>query len=340
MMLPTELQRALEREFENVPLRQVASKAVELRKRYRDGPASVQGSFVQSEQDVLAYAAYRFAATFAAVRSALLEVKERLPQWSPLSLLDVGAGPGTAAWAALSVWPEIRHVTLVEKDARMIRLCRRLAKESSVRAIEDAQVEQVDILDEWQLKPHCLVVAAYVLAELPESKHQGLVNRLWRSTHHTLCLIEPAKSPRGFNVIIRAREQLMNNHAFIVAPCPHQARCPMAGSKRWCHFGQRIERTRIHRVVKGGFRPYEDEKFSYVAASHTKGTPIAGRVTLPSRIHSGFIEIELCRPDGLVRVVVTKRDKEAFRQSRKLHWGQGIADDSPEPLAKSGHAEP
>ena len=50
-----------------------------------------------------AYMAARMPACYAAVYKVLEEVSMRLPTFSPESMLDFGAGPGTAIWAAHEV---------------------------------------------------------------------------------------------------------------------------------------------------------------------------------------------------------------------------------------------
>ena len=37
----------------------------------------------------------------------------------------------------------------------------------------------------------------------------------------------------------------------------------------WCHFTQRLPRSRAHKQVKGAELPFEDEKFAYVALTRT-----------------------------------------------------------------------
>lgn len=49
------------------------------------------------------YAATRFPGTFAAIVRVFDELKSRLPDFKPKSMLDFGAGPGTAIWAAQEV---------------------------------------------------------------------------------------------------------------------------------------------------------------------------------------------------------------------------------------------
>jgi ribosomal protein RSM22 (predicted rRNA methylase) len=52
----------------------------------------------------LAYAASRMPACYAALEASLREVAARRPSWHPQNMLDFGAGPGTAVWAAQQVW--------------------------------------------------------------------------------------------------------------------------------------------------------------------------------------------------------------------------------------------
>ena len=36
----------------------------------------------------------------------------------------------------------------------------------------------------------------------------------------------------------------------MVAPCPHDGGCPMEGTKSWCHFSQRFQRSQLQRQHK------------------------------------------------------------------------------------------
>jgi ribosomal protein RSM22 (predicted rRNA methylase) len=68
--LPEELRAALDSALEGVPPKQVSAAAGRLIERYRQSTGS-DDPLVSSDLDVLAYAAYRMPATFAAIRSAL-----------------------------------------------------------------------------------------------------------------------------------------------------------------------------------------------------------------------------------------------------------------------------
>jgi ribosomal protein RSM22 (predicted rRNA methylase) len=93
----------------------------------------------------------------------------------------------------------------------------------------------------------------------------------------------------------------------------------------WCHFGQRINRTRAHRTAKGAVLSYEDEKYSYVAVSRQPGPPIDARIVRRPQILPGRVVLHLCTPDGLRMEVATRgKDKEAFREARDLRWGDAL----------------
>lgn len=321
MQLPNDLRLALERSLRGIAPKQLATVAAELSARYREGHARDQATFLRTPQDVSAYTATRMPATWAAAYAALHATARRQPDWQPCSHLDIGAGPGTAAWAATAIWPTLERISLLERDATMIKLGREFAAQAQSAALRSASWTQADLAGQWQAPPHDLVTLAYVLGELPQSKHSALVERLWSVTGATLVIIEPG-TPRGFELLRAVRAQLIAAGAHILAPCPHAAACPMANGD-WCHFSQRIERTKIHRAIKGAELGYEDEKFSYVAVSRQPAGPIAARVLRHPQSQPGRIGLELCTLAGLQQRTVTKRDP-GWREARGLDWGDEL----------------
>src|SRR5579872_369674 len=97
--LPAELRAALEAKLEGLPRDDIASRAAHISKTYRDRGNSIP---IKSATDALAYALVRMPATYAAITACLNALSEARPDFAPKSLLDVGAGPGTASWAAAS----------------------------------------------------------------------------------------------------------------------------------------------------------------------------------------------------------------------------------------------
>jgi len=322
MIFPQKLLAALEKEM-GWERKALAKAAAALSARYRGEREVLAGRYATSDEDVAAYAAFRMPATYAAARAVFVEVAERLPGYSPRSLLDVGAGPGTVMWAAAEVWPGIESVTIVEREGAMIRLGRRLAAAASA-ALRNAVWIQQDATGRWDAPSADLVVASYLLGELQPAAAGPLVERLWEKTRGILVLIEPG-TPAGSARIVQARERLIAQGAHVVAPCPHPRKCPL-GDGDWCHFAQRLPRTRWHREVKQGVLAYEDEKYSYVAVSRIPARPASGRVIRHPRVHKGHVELTLCTLDGFESAVVSRKEGDRYRWARKARWGSALPD--------------
>ncbi|HYF65686.1 MAG TPA: small ribosomal subunit Rsm22 family protein, partial [Herpetosiphonaceae bacterium] len=170
MQLPNDLRLALERELRGVSPKQLAAVAAELSARYREGHSREKATFAQGAQDVAAYAATRMPATWAAIAAALRAAAAGRPDWQPRSLLDAGAGPASAAWAAAGVWPGLERISLLERESAMIKLGRSLAAHAQAPALRAATWTAADLGGTWQAAPHDLVTLGYVLGELPAAK--------------------------------------------------------------------------------------------------------------------------------------------------------------------------
>src|ERR1700761_1302474 len=102
--LPAELKAALEARLHGLSRVAAAERAARISQTYRTGGNSAA---IKSEADALAYALARMPATYAAVTASLNALGEIRPDFAPESLLDVGAGPGTATWAAAEAWSSL-----------------------------------------------------------------------------------------------------------------------------------------------------------------------------------------------------------------------------------------
>jgi ribosomal protein RSM22 (predicted rRNA methylase) len=319
MRLPAELQDAIQRETDKIDRRKIAQASAQLTEHYK--AADFSNPAVASEAHRAAYLAVRMPATYAAICRVFAEIKLRAPQTEIASLLDLGAGPGTALFAAAEQFPQLRQVTLVEADAGWISVGKHLAGQSESMAIQQAQWLKQDLRSGLSCEKHDLVVISYTLGELPQATAEDILNKAWKCAGKFLVLVEPG-TRRGFAAINAARSSLIANAANIVAPCPHHLTCPMAAVGDWCHFSHRVERTSQHRQLKGGALGYEDEKFSYVVADKNSLLSVGARIVRHPSKHSGHVQLVLCTAEGKIdNQTVTRSSKEAYKRARKAEWG-------------------
>ena len=317
MDLPAPLRQAIDRALSGVALADLADAAAALSQRYRDERRDGR-PHIGSDRDALAYLATRLPATYAAVRASLAAIAGIRPEFAPGTMLDLGAGPGTALWAASDCWPGLADALLVEASPVFRGWSERLAQEASLphTAWLTADVTR----QAWSCAPRDLVTMAYMLNELDPDDRPRVVERVWQATADILVVVEPG-TPAGWQRILAAREQLTKGGAHVVAPCPHLQACPLR-LPDWCHFAERVARSRLHRQAKGAEVPWEDEKFSYVALSRLPGSSAGARVIAPPRKASGRVTLKLCRPDGsAAEQLFSRRDGASYKRAARSDWG-------------------
>ena len=316
MNLPFQIRSALERELETCDHSELLKAARDLSDSYRNSSPRSPQAF-SSKTSRLAYLLTRAPATFASVESTFSKIKSLNPNLEISSVLDIGAGAGTASWAAMEVFPEIERLTMIERDREMSAFAARLHTESASKASIETVTGAVQTMRNFE--PHDLVVFSYSLAELQEGAREAVIDSAWKAARVLLVVVESG-SPRGFSCILSARTQLLSMGAHVVAPCPHGNACPMAAPD-WCHFAARVQRSRLHREAKGGALAYEDEKFSFVAVSREPLVASSARILRRPLARKGHIRFDLCTESGLERITVSKKSRDEFRQARHAEWG-------------------
>jgi len=313
--LPAELRAALDAKLDGLSRNDAARRAALISKTYRDGGTS---GVIETEQDALAYALARMPATYAAIAACLNALCEARPDFAPASLLDVGAGPGTATWAAAAAFVSLREFTLLDSNSALQALARSLCGDaprlepityhpaSAGAALADAE-------------PADLVVASYAIGEFGEAERDILAERLWRATRDILLVIEPG-TPAGYRRIIALRKQLITAGGQVAAPCPHDEACPLHAPD-WCHFSQRLPRLRAHMQLKGAELPFEDEKFSYVALTRKPVASRRARVLAQPVLSKIEVTAKLCTAQGLEIARARRRDRVAYARARRWRWG-------------------
>jgi len=309
MHLPPEVSRAVQEEANRFPLSELVRAAEAISERYRrEHPRTGHLSPVQCA----AWAAVRMPATWAATRAVLAELRIRDADVEPRSVLDLGAGPGGGVRAACDVFPSIEEATALEREAGMIALGETFSEPFT-------RWEQRDIRTGPPFPERDLVLLAWVAGELDTAERDVVIERAWKAASFALAVIEPG-TPQGFQTIRAVRHRLIELGANLIAPCPSANDCG-APEREWCHFAARVERSALHRRLKGGELSYEDEKFSYLIASRRPVDRAEARIVRHPRHQPGLIRLEICTGNEWRSMEIRKRDKDRFRLARKAQWG-------------------
>jgi ribosomal protein RSM22 (predicted rRNA methylase) len=324
--LPAELRAALDAKLHGLSRGDAAQRAAAISQTYRGGGGS---GAIRSEADAMAYALARMPATYAAVTASFNALHEIRPDFAPQSLLDVGAGPGTASWAAAATFASLHACTLLDANPALRALALDLARDGHLPALRYEQGDAAAGLADVPAAD--LVVASYVINELDDAPRAALTELMWAKTADTLVVVEPG-TPAGTRRILDLRRQLIARGAHVMAPCPHDAECPLLAPD-WCHFTRRLPRLRAHKQLKAAELPYEDEKFSYVVLSRAPVTRRPARVLAQPEVGKIAGMAKLCTPAGIRIAAAPRRDKAAYARLRKLNWGDTfqLAAASPDP---------
>lgn len=286
--------------------------------RYRDTRGNVVLQ-IRSADEALAYALARMPATYGAAHDVIGRAVETIPALDPHSLIDLGAGPGTATLATMEHFLHLKNITLVEPNAHLRGLAQHLCKHDTI----DISFEPATLNTAALGNPADLVLLSYVLNEIPESDLDKTLEKLWDATKQALIIVEPG-TPAGFELVLKIRAKLLQLGARIAAPCPHDLDCPLKETSLWCHMSTRIERTALHRKVKADASlGYEDEKFSYIVATRLPAARPSAR--LIGHPHGQkLISLELCEETGkAANRVLSKRDED-YKRAKKLEWGDPL----------------
>ena len=185
--LPPALQTGIDELVHGINPKELERSALALSDAYRTGGAPASRA-ARTPGDVAAYLATRAPATYAAAADVFARIRDLRPDWAPVSMLDLGAGPGLASWAAAEAWRQIEVVDLVEQEAEMARAGRRLAG-NGPEALRNATWTVADAGTPGSQAD--LVVVSYLIGELTPGALEELVRHAWERTSDTFVIIEP-----------------------------------------------------------------------------------------------------------------------------------------------------
>jgi ribosomal protein RSM22 (predicted rRNA methylase) len=319
--LPAELKAALDAKLHGLSRSDAAARSARISETYRGGDGSAA---IRSEADALAYALARMPATYAAVTASLNALCEMRPGFAPKRLLDIGAGPGTATWAAAEAFSSLTDYTSIDANGALRTLALDLFDKSAcLSSVRYLYGEARNALADADAAD--LVVASYLLGEMQDAERADLADLMWARTSDTLLVVEPG-TPAGYARIIALRAQLIAQEAHVAAPCPHDAACPLIAPD-WCHFAQRLPRSQAHKQLKAAELPFEDEKFAYVALTRATAPQRPSRVLAQPVVGKVEVTAKLCTTDGVVVAKVPRRAKADYARARRWRWGDAVIEE-------------
>jgi len=307
----------------------LSSSAKRLHERYMNRDLPKQGSFIQGPSDVLAYLSLRAPATYAQICGALLQIQERIPEWQPKNVLDIGCGPGTGIWAAKTVWQDISSAEGVDQDKYFLTLGQEILLGSKLTI--DTRWTNLSITKwiETNTVAYDLIIVANVWNELPEVVAERLLNQVALRSSGVVLVLEPGTSV-GNGIIQNISTKLQPKEHFI---SPYINNSFIVNNEYWVHFPQRFQRPEFQRRIRQSMREssfmasdWEEAKYSYVAFGNIfSGTKIWGQCIGQTNKQKGFLTIPLLTEEGVVHARVLKRHREQYIFAKNLHWGETIA---------------
>lgn len=318
MKIPQLLETAIENEIKNIKITELKEYAKNLSSKYMNEERTGK-SLLSEETEALAYSIMRMPATYSAVTTALNHTLKLLPNIEINSVLDIGAGTGAAIWAINEFFTP-NKIICIEREQAMRTVGKKLLKYNN--EIRNVEWIDKDITNCEFPKKVDLIIASYMINELKPEEREKLIDKLLKIESKLILIIEPG-TPGGFKNIKNIQKQVIDNGAYILAPCTVQTVCNLPEND-WCHTTVRIERTKTHKALKEGEAPYEDEKFSYIAITKEKNQTEKCRILRHPIIEKGKITLKLCTNGQIEERAITKKDGEKFKQAKKKKCGDGF----------------
>lgn len=330
-----QLNEICEKAFQDADLKalQVASEAI--RVRYRDKEASRGDFAIRTAGEANAYLAWRFPVTAMVIFEVLNRLKAAYPDFSPESVLDIGAGPLVSVLPVITQFPQIKDFYLVEEQIAMQKSGDLMFDQLKNQLPADLKLNRIhSSFQTAQLPEADLVLASYVVNELSLKETKIFCQKLTESTKQAAVLIVPG-TPEHFQRLTILRNLLLESGFTIIAPCTFSGRCHMEDETDWCHFYERVQRSKLLRQLKSAELSYEDEKLSYLVVVKNPSSqldrqddperPGQARIIRHPMIYKGYREVTLCDNKGITMVQFTKgKHKKIYKELKNKGWGDLI----------------
>ena len=357
--LPPALESAIAQALRALPPSQWQAAARHLSQRYRQAederrktkdeqhPSAAHARSIRNLKskiqysDALGYAGFVLPAAYAQLWGAMRATRMRASAFHPTTMLDLGSGPGTALWTAVEHFPFLTSIHAYEREPAFISLGKILAQSSPHPAVRKTHWRQITLTGPLPLDPPTiqnselriqnskfdLIVIAHALNEMDPATRDAVVLSAWDHCSGLLLIVEPGTSA-AFPVVLRARELLLSQGAYTIAPCAHNMPCPLptAAPNDWCHFPQRLQRPQFQRIAKEATAGWEEAKFSYAGmARFAPNSPIWGRLLHQPQQTKIGVDLTVSAADATIHHPhIPKRNRPLHKAASDLHWGDTL----------------
>ena len=315
MNLPIEIKNYIESELNFESINNIKEDAKKISKNYRENIRN-GNSIISKRSEAIAYALSRMPATYGAVSTVL---EKTLEIYNPQikNVADIGAGTGTAG-IAINELMNVDKIDCFEREDAMIETGREICNNYSDLK-EKVVWNKLDIVSDKIDNKYDMIISAYMINELKENQIEDVIEKIWNITNDMIIIVEPGTF-QGYINIMKVKEKILKLGGNIIAPCMSKE-CSLPKDD-WCNFYCRIQRTKIHKNLKLGNSPFEDEKFMYIAITKKKiKENNKARIIRHPLIYNGYVKLKVCKDEGVQEIIITKKEKEKYKIARKSNHG-------------------
>lgn len=192
-------------------------------------------AYVYGPTETMAYLAYEVEGTYACAHHVLRQLQQQRPAFAPTSVLDFGAGPGTASWVAKELFDEsVTRYRIVEPSQSMVDAAEVLLEGFPGLSVRRGLAEMKRELESGV--KYDLIMLNYVLSEITNDYERvAVMSALWELLSDNGCMVLVDRgSPWGSHHVRSARQFILdsvaeeasetdgaNDSVQIVAPCAH-----------------------------------------------------------------------------------------------------------------------
>lgn len=182
--------------------------------------------YVSLEEQVSAYTAYFLPTNIPKLFFLLDQLPSQLREHlEGLSLMDVGAGPGTYSLGWSRYFNSKTNITVVDQSKVMLKQAKSLL---DAFAFESGLIQYTQDLNAERAQ---VVLFGNSLNEMGAARASAVVKKV---TPEFVILIEPG-TKQSFAEVLKLRADLLASGFAPLYPCPLAASCPLEKVDDWCH---------------------------------------------------------------------------------------------------------